>query len=77
MLDLNHNYGQGVKQGGMEMAKKDKINFRFINPNTPERTSDYIIKVLLEANLDKLNDVIQNQSRDSWSEDGIKESHSN
>lgn len=58
------------------MAKKDKLNFRFINPNTLERTSDYIIKVLLEANLDKLNDVIQNQSRDSRPEDGRKESHS-
>ena len=30
--------------------KKQKLNYRFHNPNTAEVTADYILKVFIEAN---------------------------
>ena len=39
--------------------KKRKLNYRFHNPNTAETTADYLLKVLIEANTGKVEQVIQ------------------
>lgn len=39
---------------------KQKLNFRFHNPNTAEATADYILKMFIEANREKLEQVMQN-----------------
>ena len=41
--------------------KKQKLNYRFHNPNTPEATADYIIKVLMEANKKKLEQALKEE----------------
>lgn len=41
------------------MIAKRKLNFRFHNPNTPEETAGYILRVLIEANRGKLEQAIQ------------------
>ncbi len=41
------------------IANKVKLNFRFHNPNTAEETSNYILKIFLEANQEKLDRVLQ------------------
>ena len=39
------------------MAKR-KLNYRFHNPNPVEVTADYILKVMIEANTEKVeNDI--------------------
>ena len=35
--------------------KKRKLNYRFHNPNTAEVTADYLLKILIEANVIKKN----------------------
>ena len=37
------------------------LNFRFHNPNPPEVTADYILKILIEDNLKKMEDVLKRQ----------------
>ena len=39
--------------------KKRKLNYRFHNPNTAEVTADYLLKVLIEANEGKVEQVIR------------------
>ena len=39
--------------------KKQKLNYRFHNPNTAEVTADYILKVFIEVNAKKVERVIQ------------------
>lgn len=34
--------------------KKCKLNYRFHNPNTPEKTADYIVKLFVEVNENKV-----------------------
>ncbi len=38
---------------------KTKLNYRFHNPNSVEATSDYILKVFIEANEGKVEKAIQ------------------
>ena len=40
------------------MAKR-KLNYRFYNPNPVEVTADYILKVMIEANTEKLEKILQ------------------
>lgn len=40
-------------------VKKQKLNYRFHNPNPAAETADYILKILLEANTKKVNLAIQ------------------
>lgn len=40
---------------------KAVLNFRFHNPNPPEVTADYILKILIEANRKKVEDVLKRQ----------------
>ena len=40
------------------MAKR-KLNYRFHNPNPAEVTADYILKVMIEANTEKVEKILQ------------------
>lgn len=40
--------------------EKRKLNYRFHNPNQAAATADYILKIMLEANKDKVQTAIQN-----------------
>lgn len=40
--------------------EKRKLNYRFHNPNPAAATADYILKIMLEANTDKVQAAIQN-----------------
>jgi hypothetical protein len=40
-------------------VKKRKLNYRFHNPNTAAATADYILKILIEANSEKVEKAIQ------------------
>ncbi len=39
--------------------KKQKLNYRFHNPNTAEVTANYILKVFIEVNAKKVERVMQ------------------
>lgn len=39
--------------------KKRKLNYRFHNPNTAEVTADILLKILIEANSEKVEKAIQ------------------
>lgn len=39
--------------------EKCKLNYRFHNPNTAEVTADILLKVLIEANSEKVEKAIQ------------------
>lgn len=43
---------------------KRKLNYRFHNPNPVEVTADYILKVMIEANTEKVGQVLQNHVRE-------------
>ena len=40
------------------MAKR-KLNYRFHNPNPVEVIADYILKVMIEANTEKVEKILQ------------------
>lgn len=44
------------------IISKRKLNFRFHNPNTPEATADYIIKILMEVNAKKINRILEEKA---------------
>lgn len=39
--------------------KQHKLNYRFHNPNPEAVTADYILKILIEANMGKAEQAIQ------------------
>lgn len=39
--------------------KRQKLNYRFHNPNPADVTADYILKVFMEANEKKVEQAIQ------------------
>lgn len=39
--------------------KRQKLNYRFHNPNTAEVTADYILKVFIEVNMKKVERAMQ------------------
>lgn len=39
--------------------KQRKLNYRFHNPNPEAASADYILKILIEANTGKVEQVIQ------------------
>ena len=43
--------------------KKQKLNYRFHDPNNPAVTAEYILKVFVEANQKKVEKVIREASR--------------
>nr|WP_318685704.1 hypothetical protein [uncultured Acetatifactor sp.] len=38
--------------------KKRKLNYRFHNPNTAEVTANYLVKMLIEANSEKVEKAV-------------------
>lgn len=44
------------------MPKKTKLNYRFHNPNTPEATAEYIIKILIEVNQKKVKRILLDEA---------------
>lgn len=51
---------KGKKEGdGCFAVKKCKLKYRFHNPNSSEATADILLKVLIEANSQKVEDAIQ------------------
>ena len=50
------------------MAKR-KLNYRFHNPNPVEVTADYILKVFIEANMKKVERVMQEVAERGLEED--------
>jgi hypothetical protein len=40
------------------VSKKQQLNFRFHNPNTPKETADFLLKLFVETDMDKLNKTI-------------------
>lgn len=39
--------------------KERKLSYRFHNPNTAAATADYILKILIDANSEKVEKVIR------------------
>ena len=39
--------------------KQRKLNYRFHNPNSAEDTADFLYKILIEANVDKVERAIE------------------
>lgn len=39
--------------------KRKKLNYRFHNPNSAEATADYLCKLLIEVNMNKVERAIQ------------------
>lgn len=48
-----------IEGGGGADVKKQKLNYRFHNPNTTSVTADYLLKILIEANEEKVENAIQ------------------
>jgi len=40
-------------------VKKRKLNYRFHDPNPAEVTADYILKILIEANRGKVEEILR------------------
>ena len=38
--------------------QKRKLNYRFHNPNSVAATADYILKILMDANLEKVEKAV-------------------
>lgn len=53
--------GQAAERGVIHL-KKRKLNYRFHNPNTREKTADYIAKLFVEVNKDKVERVLQEEA---------------
>lgn len=56
--------------------KKPKLNYRFHNPNTVGETADYILKILIEANKDKVEQAIKEVANQIPDYDEENEGHS-
>lgn len=52
--------------------KKRKLNYRFHNPNTAAATAEHLLKVLIEANTDKVERAIQ-EAADEVSEESERD----
>lgn len=44
------------------ISKRKKLNYRFHNPNTPEVTADYIVKILIEVNKKKVDRILEEKA---------------
>lgn len=52
--------------------KKQKLNYRFHNPNSAEVTADYILKVFIEVNEKKVANAVK-AAADQLSDGNTKE----
>ena len=51
-----------MDKGGGTAVKKKKLNYRFHDPNDPAVAAEYILKVFIEANQKKVEEVIRKAS---------------
>lgn len=56
------------------MRKKQKLNYRFHNPNTPEATAEYMIKILIEVNKKKVERILLEEASKSEKERALEKS---
>ena len=49
--------------------KRQKLNYRFHNPNPVDVTADFLLKVLIEANSEKVEKAVQ-EAAEQLPEDG-------
>ena len=56
------------------MAKRQRLNFRFHNPNTPEATAVYILPILVEANKAKIDRVFSEEMSKNKNQEKREES---
>ena len=49
--------------------KRQKLNYRFHNPNPADVTADFLLKVLIEANSEKVEKAVQ-EAAEQLPEDG-------
>lgn len=50
------------------MSKK-KLNYRFHNPNPDSQTANYILKVFLESNRQKVENAVQQAAQEAQAEE--------
>ena len=55
--------------------KKRKLNYRFHNPNTAEVTADYLVKILIEANSEKVEKAVAKAMTQTLMEQQSHEEH--
>lgn len=46
----------------VNISAKTRLNIRFHNPNTPEATADYILKLCLKANQKRFEGILQEEA---------------
>ena len=46
--------------------KERKLNYRFHNPNPTAATADYLLKIFMEANQEKVQLAIQAAAKAGW-----------
>lgn len=73
----NGNVEYTIKQGGRKLDKP-KLNFRFHNPNTPEELTKILLRVCIDANMKKVEQVIREEAAIALDENstGDKNEHS-
>lgn len=49
--------------------KKEKLNYRFHNPNPDNQTASYILKVFIEADREKVEEAVQQATQETQAED--------
>lgn len=55
--------------------KKRKLNYRFHNPNTAEVTANYLVKILIEANSEKVEKAVAKAMTQPLMEQKSREEH--
>ena len=55
--------------------KQRKLNYRFHNPNSAEDTAEFLCQLLIEANVGKVERVIEEAARKSMDKRECKEMH--
>lgn len=55
--------------------KKQKLNYRFHNPNTADVTADILLKVFIEANAKKVETAVQEAAEQLPEDSGCDVGH--
>lgn len=56
---------------------KPKLNFRFYNPNTPEELTKILLRVCIDANMQKVEQLIREEAAIALDKTNINESEAN
>lgn len=55
------------------IVTRKQLNFRFHNPNPEDVTTDYILKIMIEANIGKVEKILQEKLEYKKENDESKE----